>query len=115
MFFGTVVGYRTELPFYSIAAEMWRGFRDCGDALADVGAQRGRADATAAAQAMLNTTTPLLAALRASMARDAFEQDGSVCHPYVAGVPACGMLFANGTLTTASPRDSEAWRSYSVS
>ena len=114
MFFGTVVGYRTELPFISIAAEMWRGLRDCGAALAAVAAETNSTAAKQASEVMLTNTAMLERELLDSMARDAFEQDeGSICHPYVAGVPACGMLFANGTLSTASPRDSEAWRSYS--
>jgi hypothetical protein len=119
MFFGTVVGYNTELPFISIAGEMWRGLRDCGEALALVAAALNTTNSGDAVQAhaastmMLNNTATLLADLRASMMKDRFVQDGSVCHPYVAGVPACGMLFATGNTTTSSPRDSESWRTYS--
>jgi hypothetical protein len=116
MFFGTVVGYNTELPFISIAAEMWRGLRDCGNTLARIAALSTGNDAVAAREAsemMLGNTASLLAGLKASMEKDKFVQDGNVCHPYAAGVPACGMLFATGNTTTSSPRDSESWRTYS--
>ena len=119
MFFGTVVGYNTELPFISIAAEMWRGLRDCGEALALVAQAVSGSSSSDAAMAretsemLLRNTATLLAELQASMEKDAFVQDGATCHPYVAGVPACGMLFARGNTTTSSPRDSESWRSYS--
>ena len=122
MFFGTVVGYNTELPFISIAGEMWRGLRDAGEMLLliaeDLNATSSNstddaARAQAASEMMLHNTEDLLGALRASMKKDRFVQDGSVCHPYVAGVPACGMLFARGNTTTSSPRDSESWRTYS--
>ena len=34
-------GDGTELPFISINAEMWRGLRDCGQALADLNSSLG--------------------------------------------------------------------------
>lgn len=86
MFFGTVVGYNTELPFISIAAEMWRGLRDCGEALAMIAASLD-SSSDSAKQAkevslmMLSNTVSLLANLRDSMEKDRFVQDGSVCHP----------------------------------
>jgi hypothetical protein len=33
---GSPLGSGAELPFVSIGTEMWRGFRDCGEALADI-------------------------------------------------------------------------------
>jgi hypothetical protein len=33
---GSENGSRAELPFVSIGAEMWRGFRDCGEAMAEI-------------------------------------------------------------------------------
>lgn len=86
MFFGTVVGYNTELPFISIAGEMWRGLRDCGEALAMIAASLDSSSdaakqATEASKMMLSNTASLLANLRASMEKDRFVQDGTVCHP----------------------------------
>ena len=86
MFFGTVVGYNTELPFISIAAEMWRGLRDCGEALAMIAdsldsSSDSAKQAKEASLMLLSNTASLLANLHDSMEKDRFVQDGSVCHP----------------------------------
>lgn len=114
LFWGTTVGYHTELPFISIAAEMWRGLRDCGEALQEIGERvgkegRGRA-ASEAARCMLAEAADVIGALQQSMAKDAFpDGDGGViCHPYAAGIRECGELERK----LYSPRDSEGWRTY---
>ena len=105
----------TELPFLSIAAEMWRGFRDCGEALVAAAAEAsGNPDSPmkALGQALVSEAPSILQDLRQSMARSVVPADppgAARCHPYVAGVPECGML----PKPVASKRDSEPWRSYS--
>ena len=98
----------TELPFVSINAEMWRGLRDCGRALSELARASGRSDVAAASQRMLLKVPEILTALRSSMSKDVVAKSGAPpCHPYVAGVPECGML-----PHVVSHRDSEAWRTY---
>ena len=116
----TVAGHAdTAYPFISIAAEAWRGLRDCGEALAAIAAALPPSDPRAARAAALAATMsaaapPLLADLRRSMALDAtlvpdVTGTGNVtCHPYAAGVRECGMLPG-----APSNRDSEPWRTYS--
>lgn len=70
--FWTTVGHRTnatELPFISIAAEMWRGFRDCGEVLSIIGTNSTSPNTEAAAlgRAMLVEADEILPQLRASM------------------------------------------------
>ena len=104
----TITGKATELPFISIAAEMWRGFRDCGEALTAVGRATGSKAASDAGASMSAEAAPLLSDLHTSMAKDAFGPTGSPrCFPYVAGVAECGEL---PTASAPSDRDSEPWR-----
>ena len=99
----------TEMPFVSIATEMWRGLRDCGEVLREVAATTGNAKMAGVAASFLGDTPALLADIRASMAKDVFaDGNGTKCHPYVAGVKECGMISPE-----ASNRDSEPWRTYS--
>ena len=103
-------GNRTEMPFISIAAEMWRGMRDIGAALEAVGKAKGSAAATAIGNNFSAVAPPLLATLRKSMAMDAFSSSGGAgprCFPYVAGNKNCGELKPQ-----PSDRDSEPWRTY---
>lgn len=104
---------KTELPFISIGAEMWRGFRDCGEALASIGAAAAHsgsspasAQAASLGKAMLAEAAPLLTQLRTSMLADAGPRNSSGaprCWSYVAGMPGvCGMIKPE-----ASNRDSE--------
>ena len=79
------------------ASEMWRGFRDLGEALTAI--SRTPAGATHPALATLGTNltdqaVPLLAQLRKSMAADAFAMapGAARCFPYVAGTLECGMI-----------------------
>lgn len=102
----TVTGRNTELPFLSIATEMWRGFRDCGEALAAAAIATGDPELAVAGKVFAEAAPPLLADLRASMRKDAVGP-APRCIPYVAGVPECGMLSSAG-----SNRDSEPWRTY---
>lgn len=68
------------------AAEMWRGFRDCGEALTAIGGP-----AATLGKAMSSEAPPLLAQLRKSMMMDAGPPSTKArCFPYVAGVKECG-------------------------
>ena len=61
-------GALTELPFFSITAEAWRGFRDVGQALGEVGQAAGRADVIALAAHLSAAAPAVLRDLHASMA-----------------------------------------------
>lgn len=107
-------GGHTEQAFISIAAEAWRGLRDCGDALADI-AERAALPPTAApavrqaAQRMSALAKALLPTLQASMGLSAFVDGARTCHPYAAGFATCGML---PSAVVGTSRASEAWRTY---
>lgn len=64
--------------------------------------------AAATGAAMIREAGPLLADLRASMARDAYGAPPR-CFPYVAGIAECGELPKE---SAPSNRDSEPWRTY---
>ena len=87
---------------------MWRGFRDCGAALLSLANRTGSASAGVLGTRLSVAAPSLLADIRASVQKDRTSQNGSVCHPYVAGVPECGMI-----PRAPSNRDSEPWRTYS--
>ena len=87
---------------------MWRGLRDCGAALLSVATRTGSARARDLGARMSAAAPSLLADIRASVRKDRVNQSGAVCHPYVAGVPECGML-----PHAPSNRGSEPWRTYS--
>eukprot|EP00440_Ansanella_granifera_P019137 gb/GFBE01020791.1/.p1 GENE.gb/GFBE01020791.1/~~gb/GFBE01020791.1/.p1 ORF type:complete len:845 (+),score=132.62 gb/GFBE01020791.1/:1-2535(+) len=99
-------GVGTELPFISIAAEMWRGFRDCGEVLARIAERTKRQDVGRVAAAMNSVAPKVKEDLKRSMAKDA---QGSFprCMPYAAGSQTCGVL-----ADAPSNRDSEPWRTY---
>jgi len=102
----------TEMPFISIAAEMWRGFRDLGQALQEAASQGGGSNQEMArlGKSLAEEAPFILKDFQQSMARSVVPgnlRGTARCHPYVAGVPECGMLthgFSN--------RDSEPWRTY---
>ena len=111
MFFDSVQGRKTELPYISIAAEMWRGFRDLGSAL--TAAAAGNGSATAAVMLGRNLTAaapPILADFQRSMRLSAVPGRYPRCRPYVAGDLTCGELNAS---EAGSARASEPWRTYS--
>ena len=107
----------TAYPFLSIAAEAWRGLRDCGEALAQVAAAMDPSDGRRAAvlelaSRMGQEAPRLLQDLRRSVELDATHElnafgEQVTCHPYAAGTRECGMLPA-----APSNRDSEPWRTY---
>ena len=68
-----------------------------------------RREVAAVSQRMLSNVDAIRSALESSMTKDVIKGNGSSapCHPYVAGVPECGML-----PHPVSHRDSEAWRTY---
>ena len=116
--------HTTELPFYSIAAEFWRGLVDLGNVWVDIGnashatstgatagSLMGNITVAAAGRAMLAEAPSLLQNLRSSMmathALAAAEVNGSQCWPYVAGRTQCAELEQQ-----SSNRDSEPWRTY---
>ena len=109
LFWSTVGGQpSTEMPFISIAAEMWRGMRDCGETLSAIGKSRSNATVSALGANFTAVAAPLLETLRASMLQDAGPR-GEIprCFPYVAGGKECGMIAGE-----PSNRDSEPWRTY---
>eukprot|EP00755_Sulcionema_specki_P031015 Sspe_Gene.95724::Locus_68023_Transcript_1_1_Confidence_1.000_Length_2639::g.95724::m.95724 len=102
LFTNTVSGMKTELPFYSIATEMWRGVRDLGGVFVDVGRRENRSDIESRGAEMVGTAAPLRADLLNSLA---LSQNGT-CWPYVAGGRVCDEVVA------PSIRDAEPWRTY---
>mgnify|MGYP000429548626 CR=1 FL=1 len=64
---GLPSGNQTELPYYSIAAEMYRGFADLGEAFSEVGLAHKRPDIVSAGIAMVANATSLLRDLNASL------------------------------------------------
>ena len=60
------------MPFLSIATEMWRGLRDCGEAFQEVAAATGNDAMAATAKAWLASAPLLLADIQASVKKDAF-------------------------------------------
>jgi hypothetical protein len=115
----TTAGGATERAFISIAAEAWRGMRDCGEALREISDSmpHSRYRETAAARnlssRMLREAPGQLRDLHSSLARSSFPEPPEAgrpnvtCHPYAAGEATCGML-----QDAPSSRDSEAWRTY---
>jgi hypothetical protein len=103
--------HTTELPFFSIATEFWRGLVDLGAAWQEIGQAAGNATVAAAGRAMVAEAPPLLADIRRSMAAThalaATQVNGSRCWPYVAGRAQCAELSSQ-----SSKRDSEPWRTY---
>ena len=102
--------HTTEMPFYSISAEFYRGLVDLGAAWQEIGALHANATVSAAGAAMAAAAPPLLADLRSSMAASHAAATGpgaASCWPYVAGRTSCSELSAQ-----PSRRDSEPWRTY---
>ena len=104
--------HSTELPFFSIGAEFWRGLNDLGQAWEEIGKLNSNATVAAAGRAMLAAAPPLLADIEASMAAThaaaaAVDVNNTRCWPYVAGRTQCAEL-----KTQSSDRDSEPWRTY---
>ena len=66
-------GQRTQLPYFSIAAEMYRGFLDLGEALQEIGsaAVAGREDVVAEGQLMVAEAKTLYIDLQTSLRRTA--------------------------------------------
>jgi hypothetical protein len=85
--------HTTEMPFFSIAGEYWRGLVDLGAAWVEIGARVQNTTIRTAGAAMLETAPVLLADLRASMATThtlaAVLPNNSRCWPYVAGTAVC--------------------------
>ena len=108
---------KTEMPFVSIAAEMWRGYRDCGASLIEVANSLSQEQhdlkrrMIALGEGMNATSLKLMSDLKQSMALDRFpDGNGTYCHPYVSGVKECGFL---PNASYPSHRASEPWRTYS--
>ena len=103
------MGGKTELPFISINAEMWRGFRDLGEALSTIGKQSNRQHMSALGAKLSAEAPAILSDLRASMALDVSKEAYPRCHPYVAHIPTCGQL-PGSSRSTDTFRDSEPWK-----
>jgi hypothetical protein len=110
----TIANPNTELPFMSITAEAWRGFRDLGRAYSAWGRREQDAAAVAFGQALSGNATLIWADFRRAMARSTVVSPTGdpVCHPYVFGVPTCTELPPDQS-RFPSARDSESWRTYS--
>jgi hypothetical protein len=98
--------HSTELPFFSIGSEFWRGLIDLGAAWTEIGALTKNQTVLAAGDAMTAAAPPLLLDLQAAMVATHKQSNGS-CWPYVAGRTDCAELAEQ-----ASDRDSEPWRTY---
>ena len=109
LFWKTVQGSPTELPFISIAAETWRAFRDLGEVLFDI--NHSPPAVSKLAKRLKEEAPPLRRDLLRSMELDAVPAGvaGPRCRPYVAGTQTCGMLPRS---VVSSNRASEAWRTY---
>ena len=104
-------GAQTELPFFSITAEMWRGFRDCGDALSEVGAMAGKPEVVALGQRLSALAPAILSNLYTSIALTWVPGPTPRCLPYVAGSQVCGNL-PGSHREDGTWRDSEPWKTY---
>lgn len=122
---------KTELAFISIAAEMWRGFRDLGDAIGSIVAAHSNtttSSSSASVHSAAHSAAPVpaelaqlgqnltaeapmvLRDLQRSMLMSTVPGPYPRCLPYVAGAGTCDEL--NATQAT-SDRASESWRTYS--
>ena len=128
--YSVLLDAKTELAFISIAAEMWRGFRDLGDAIASIVAAHStatssRTSASVHGSSLNGVRVPVLAELGQNLTAEApailrdlqhsmliSKIPGTYprCLPYVAGAGTCDEL--NATQAT-SDRASESWRTYS--
>lgn len=113
---GRVGGNRTELPYYSIAAEMYRGFTDLGEALGEVGLAYLRPDLVAVGRVLVANATALLADLERSLERTAAaaraRTPGGCPISFVAGGSSC--VVADPEQSSAlQDRENEPWRTYS--
>ena len=110
-----VGGQQTELPYLSIAAEMYRGFHDLGETLVVLGERYREPAAIAEGHSMQADAAALLTDLRTSLARTASiaTAAGGPCpFAFVAGGSSCTV--ADGSQPTGlQPRENEPWRSYS--
>ena len=118
--YSVLLDAKTELAFVSIAAEMWRGFRDLGDAIASIVAAHGTATSSASSSVPaelvqlgqnLTEEAPLvLRDLQHSIRMSTVPGTYPRCLPYVAGAGTCDEL---NTTQATSDRASESWRTYS--
>jgi hypothetical protein len=137
---GLAGGQQTQLPYFSIAAEMYRGFTDMGEALQELGAVgvAGRPDMVAEGVTMVTEAQSLYNDLQTSLRRTAAAAVGApsslVASPASADgaaggaatatglTPSCPISFvAGGTnCSVADPsqsthlqsRENEPWRTY---
>ena len=106
-------GNGTELPYYSIAAEMVRGFTDLGEAFGEIGLAHARPDLVAAGGAMVANATALLADLNTSLYRTAGAAAPGGCPiSFVAGGQSC-VVADPGQTKALQDRENEPWRTYS--
>ena len=99
----------TELPFFSIATEFWRGLTELGAVWMSVGEQAGRTEVVAAGERMVKEAATLYVDLMLAMNRSVVRTvDSTTCWPYVAGSGVCDEISKE-----PSNRDSEPWRTYS--
>jgi hypothetical protein len=108
-------GQRTELPFLSIASEMYRGFNDLGEVLEALGQRFSSQPAIAEGKAMLAEAASLLPDLQTALARTAqiSRKAGGPCpFSFVAGGDSCTVADARQPKALQT-RENEPWRTYS--
>ena len=76
----------------SLAAEMWRGFRDCEEVFTVIGSEHQFPEAAALASQMGEVAPALFDQVHRSIAIDTAGLPRPRCIPYVAGIRECGML-----------------------
>ena len=72
---------QTELPYISITPEAWRGFRELGPVLVEIGTAANRPDVVGAGKLLSAEAAPMLADFTASLQRSRRVIDGLPCHP----------------------------------
>ena len=77
---------QTELPYISITAEAWRGFKELGPVFAEIGKKAGREDIADAGAMMSAECDSMQADFATAMTRTAEPMtatDGAkvICHP----------------------------------
>ena len=72
---------QTELPYISITPEAWRGFRELGPVLVEIGTAANRPDVVGAGKLLSAEAAPMLADFTASLQKSRRVIDGLPCHP----------------------------------
>ncbi len=106
---------KTEMPFISITAEAWRGFRDLGRAMRAIGTAVHNVTISRFGSELSGNASLFWSTFRSAMEKNVVPgstQGAAPCRPYVFGARGgtCGQLPPSAA---PSERDSEPWRTYS--